>query len=410
MQAAKQAVSEFLHHGNKHSVDIEQETKPAILHETVAESQHENVVHAIDREVHQHHHQIHVQPIQQKVVEDEKHHHKVIPIEHRHKHHGKDQQIETALAAEHGRFKNEQKVLPVQTSSQQNVMVGEHVHHHVHDYIQPVIERERVVPHIVHTTVPIHEHIEHEPYLHKGNVLPTMTMEEFTKKGFSLKGSKKPLEHIDYEGNPLEIDGQSHVGFGKSATAAEMYDPMSGRQHEGISGRQQEGMIGRQQESMIGRQQEGMTGRQQEGMIGRQQEGMIGRQQEGISGRQPEIMTGRQQEGISREPDMNTSPTGNKYGQAPAEGTSAPVTGAAGAAAAGAAGAAGIAATKAYAHGSKPKSKRHGSLSSSEEDKDKRVPRSFSTKSGGKKNGTTPRKHGWLEKLNPRADPTSETV
>ncbi|KAK6537590.1 hypothetical protein TWF694_011770 [Orbilia ellipsospora] len=335
MQAAKQAVSEFLHHGNKHSVDIEQETKPAVLHETVHEQQHENVIHAIDREVHQHHHQIHVQPIHHKVVEDEKHHHKIIPIEHRHKHHGKDHKFETALAAEHGQFKDEQNILPVQNTNQHNVVVGEHIHHHVHDYIQPVIERERIVPHVVHTTVPIHEHIEHEPYIHKGNVLPTMTMEEFTKKGFSLKGSKKPLEHIDYEGNPLEIDGQSHVGFGKSATASEMYDPMSGRQREGMS----------------------------------------------------------------REPDMHTGPTGNEHGQVPAGDMNAPVAGATGGAAA-----------KAYTHGTKPKSKRHGSGSSSEEDKGGRIPRSFSGRSGGKKSGTSPRKHSWLDKLNPRVETPSEIV
>ncbi|KAK6343352.1 hypothetical protein TWF730_010943 [Orbilia blumenaviensis] len=216
MQAAKQVVSEFLHHGNKHSVDIEQETKPAVLHERVKEKQHETVVHAVDREIHQHHHQIHVQPIQDKVVESEQHHHNVIPVEHRTHHHGKDKEVSTALATEHGKFKDEREVLPVETTNSANVVVGEHVHHHIHDYIQPVIERERVVPHVVHTTVPIHEHIEHEPYIHKGNVLPMMSMEEFTKQGYSLKGNKKPLEHIDYEGNPLEIDGQSHVGFTKS--------------------------------------------------------------------------------------------------------------------------------------------------------------------------------------------------
>lgn len=43
MEAAKQTVSQFLGHGNKHTVDIEQETKPAVLHETVSKKQHEKV-------------------------------------------------------------------------------------------------------------------------------------------------------------------------------------------------------------------------------------------------------------------------------------------------------------------------------------------------------------------------------
>ncbi|KAK6525679.1 hypothetical protein TWF281_010731 [Arthrobotrys megalospora] len=302
MQAAKQVVSEFLHHGNKHSVDIEQETKPAVLHERVKERQHETVTHAVDREIHQHHHQIHVQPIQDKVIELEKHHHNVVPVEHRTRHHGKDREVATALATEHGKFKDERQVLPVEATNSTNVVVGEHVHHHVHDYIQPVIERERVIPHVVHTTVPIHEHIEHEPYIHKGNVLPTMTMEEFTRKGYSLKGNKKPLEHIDYEGNPLEIDGHSHVGFTKGGV------------HSGA---------------------------------------------------------------------------------------------AAGIAAAGV----GVAAEKAYTH-SKTKGTRRGSTdspsSSSDEGKEKRVPRSMSSKKKKKsKESPSPRKQNWLDRLNPRVETTN---
>ncbi|KAF3158249.1 hypothetical protein TWF751_001722 [Orbilia oligospora] len=311
MQAAKQAVTEFLHHGNKHSVDIEQETKPAVLHERVLERQHETVTHAVDREIHQHHHQIHVQPIQDKVVEVEQHHHNVIPIEHRNRHHGKDREIEAALATEHGKFKDEREILPVETTNSTSLVVGEHVHHHIHDYIQPVIERERVVPHVVHTMVPIHEHIEHEPYIHKGNVLPVMTLEEFTKKGYMLEGAKKPLEHIDYEGDPLEIDGNSHVGFTKSG------------EHSGAAA------------------------------------------------------------GVAT----------------------------AGIAAAGA----GVAAEQAYTLSSKKKGHRRTSIistssSSSDEEKERRIPRSMSISSSKKKKSKespSPRKHSWLDRLNPRVETTN---
>lgn len=220
MQAAKEAVSEFLHN-KKHSVDIEQETKPAVVHERVAQTQHESVTQAVDREIHQHHHQIHVQPIQDRVVEPEKHHHNVIPIEHREHTHGKAAEIEAALAAQTQKFRSEREVLPVQTTQATNVVVGEHVHHHIHDVIQPVVERETIQPHVVHTTIPIHEKIEQEPFVHKGNVLPAMTMDEFSRAGHTLSGHRKNPEHIEYEGEPLKIDGKSHVGFGGlGATAA----------------------------------------------------------------------------------------------------------------------------------------------------------------------------------------------
>lgn len=220
MQAAKEAVSGFLHHGNKHTVDIDQETKPAVLKERVAAREHEDVTTAVDREVHQHHHQTHVQPVKHKVVEEEKHHHNVIPIEHKQHHHGKDAEVERTLADQHGAFRDEREVLPTESSRSERVVMGEHTHHHIHDVIQPVVEQETIQPHVVHTTVPVHEHIEHEPVIHKGNVLPHMTMDQFTGAGHSLTGHKKAPEHIEYEGDPLKIDGKSHVGFGRELTGA----------------------------------------------------------------------------------------------------------------------------------------------------------------------------------------------
>jgi len=212
MQKAKDAVSDILHRDKKHSVDIEQDTAAPVVHERIGAREHENVTTAIDREVHQHHHQTHIQPIKDNVVEDERHHHKVAAVESRHQHHGKDAEIERALGERQAQFSDEREVLPTtQTSSNQTVM-GEHVHHHVHDTIQPVIERQVEKSDVYHTTVPVHERIEKEPVLHKGNVLPTMSMDEFSTH--SKSGLGKKAEHIDYEGEPLDIKNNSGVGFG----------------------------------------------------------------------------------------------------------------------------------------------------------------------------------------------------
>lgn len=213
MDSAKDAVSGFLHHNNKHSVDIEQTTAPAVTHERVQEAKHENITTALDREVHQHHHQTHVQPIQDKVVEQTQHHTNVLPVEHRQHHHGKDREVELALKEQASQFRDEREVLPTQVSQSTNTLVGEHVHHHIHDTIQPVIERERLQQHVVHTTVPIHERIDKEPVIHSGNVLPTKTLAEFQSAGHSLVGGKSTVEHIDYEGEPLKIKDDSRVGF-----------------------------------------------------------------------------------------------------------------------------------------------------------------------------------------------------
>lgn len=216
MNKAKEAVTEFLHHNNKHSVDIEQTTAPAVVHERVQAAKHEEITTAVDREIHQHHHQIHVQPIADKVVEPEQHHVNIVPVEHRQTHHGKDREVELALAEQQKQFRDEQEVLATQTSRSQNTIVGEHVHHHIHDTIQPVIERERLQQHVVHTTIPVHERIDKEPVIHSGNVLPTKTLAEFEASGHSLTGGRTAPEHIDYEGEPLKIKDDSKVGFGGS--------------------------------------------------------------------------------------------------------------------------------------------------------------------------------------------------
>ncbi|KAF3917357.1 hypothetical protein ABW21_db0202087 [Orbilia brochopaga] len=196
----------------QNSVDVKQETRPAVFHELIEEKEHENVTRAVDREIHQHHHHVYIQPVTETIVEDEQHHNRTVPTEHRTRHHGKEQEVATALAHERDQFRNTQHVLPAtDATSTSNTVVGEHIHHHVHNIIQPVIERQRVVPHIVHTTVPIHEHIEHEPYIHKGTVLPAITLDEFLKRGYSLDGSKQPLRdpNIVYEGSKEPFGGDN---------------------------------------------------------------------------------------------------------------------------------------------------------------------------------------------------------
>jgi len=213
MQKAKAAVSDILHKDKKHTVDVDQESNPAVVHERIAPEEHHDVTKAIDREVHQHHHQTHVQPIQDSVVESEQHHHKVAAVEERHHHHGKDEEINRTLAERNAGFQNEREVLPTQTGQSHQTVVGEHVHHHIHDTVQPVIERETIQPSVVHTTVPVHERIDKEPQVHQGNVLPTMTMDEFSSTGGHH--GKKTHEHIDYEGEPLDIKNQNDVSLAR---------------------------------------------------------------------------------------------------------------------------------------------------------------------------------------------------
>lgn len=92
---------------------------------------------------------------------------------------------------------------------------GEHVHHHVHEHVQPVIEKETVQPVIVHTTKPVREIHEVEAQHHKATVLPPLSIEEFRRKGGKLGGTasagKRKHRHDSFVGEPGPVE-EGHVG------------------------------------------------------------------------------------------------------------------------------------------------------------------------------------------------------
>lgn len=66
MDKAKKAVSSFLSQDGKHKTSVDEDVRKAVTEEHVFPQQHEEVVTAVDREVHQDHHQTVVQPLKAK--------------------------------------------------------------------------------------------------------------------------------------------------------------------------------------------------------------------------------------------------------------------------------------------------------------------------------------------------------
>ncbi|KAI5842805.1 hypothetical protein BZA05DRAFT_477344 [Tricharina praecox] len=189
MQAAKDAARNFLHRDHHHETVVCEDFKPAVTKETVVPVEVVKETVAIDREIHQDHHQIRIQPIEDHVRAAEKHEAKVLPVVHRETHHGKEAEIKRKLEEEAQKFRSTTTVLPTTHEKVQvGTVQGEHIHHHVYEQVQPVIEREVIQPTVVHTTVPIHERIEYEPTFHPATVQPKMTMDEFLKAGGTLEG------------------------------------------------------------------------------------------------------------------------------------------------------------------------------------------------------------------------------
>ncbi|KAL9594102.1 MAG: hypothetical protein Q9219_007217 [cf. Caloplaca sp. 3 TL-2023] len=206
MDKAKAAVSDFMHKAGHHDTTVHEKVAPAVTQETVTKHRHEEATTAIDREVHQDHYHTSVQPVKDRQVLPEQHSHNMVPVEHREHHHGDSGAVKARLEQEAAQFHNQR----VQGSTKEShsvapVIAGEHVHHHVHETIQPVVQKETIQPSVVHTTVPIHEVHHNEAKHHAASALPAVSMADFKKQGGSLSGREERYD--GFEGEPKAVGG-----------------------------------------------------------------------------------------------------------------------------------------------------------------------------------------------------------
>ncbi|ODQ52089.1 hypothetical protein SAICODRAFT_20045 [Saitoella complicata NRRL Y-17804] len=174
---------------NQNTTDVSELVQPAVVHERVQQSEREEITEAIDKERHIQHYQQRVQPIADRQVEAEVHVQNVVPVTERRMEADIAPEAARALEAQQAAFRDERTVLPTQrTQVNTGAVATEHVHHHVHETIQPVIERETLQSKVIETTVPIHERIDEAPVVHQATVQPTISLQEFQAKGGSLEG------------------------------------------------------------------------------------------------------------------------------------------------------------------------------------------------------------------------------
>lgn len=215
MDRAKVAVQEFLHKADHSDTTVHEKVAPAVVHETVKEARKIEEQPVIDREVHVDHYHTSVQPVYDREILPEKHVHQSLPVEHREVRHGDDRGVSTRLQQEAARFHDKTVHAGVQeTHVKVAPVVGEHKHHHVHETIQPVLQKETIQTHVVHTTVPIHE-VHHEgTKVHSTTALPAVSMTEFKAQGGALSGREERYD--GFEGEPKNIASTlgsgSHIG------------------------------------------------------------------------------------------------------------------------------------------------------------------------------------------------------
>ncbi|KAF2149728.1 hypothetical protein K461DRAFT_230117 [Myriangium duriaei CBS 260.36] len=242
MNAAKNAVKDFMHQDGKHTTNVHETMAPAVANETQHTHHHVNEQTAIDREIHQDHHHTTVQPIHDRKVLDEQHHHKLGGVEHRKFEHGNDEDVRRRLDEESAKYVDtHQKGETRHTTSAAPTVTGEHVHHHVHERVQPVIDRQVIEPHVTHTVVPIKEQHHNAAAHHSATTLPAVSLEQFKKQGGALGGREERSDF--FEGEPRHMGrhngatGTGVTGSGASGlTGATTGTHQHGTHHHGTTG------------------------------------------------------------------------------------------------------------------------------------------------------------------------------
>jgi len=213
MEKVKQALTDFTSRSGHHDTTVHEAVAPAVTKETVKPHHHEEINTAVDKEIHQDHYHRTVQPVQDREVLPETHTAKLGGVQHREFDHRDHESVKRNLIQDQAQYKNERVVEgTTQSRSVAPTVGGEHVHHHIHETIQPVVQKETIQPNVVHTTVPIHEVHHNKATHHDTTALPAITMDEFKQKGGSLTGREERYD--EFEGVPKNIGGGTTGGFG----------------------------------------------------------------------------------------------------------------------------------------------------------------------------------------------------
>ncbi|KAH9809655.1 hypothetical protein DFH28DRAFT_933569 [Melampsora americana] len=152
-----------------------------VTHNLIKHQETEEVLRAREHDRHIHH------PVKDLEIRDEVHHNSVAPTTIINENLSSTAEDAAAYESIGTQFKD--RVEHAQ-SKREVIDLGETVqvreHHHVHNVIQPVIEKETHDRHRIHTTLPVHQITHEAPIIHNSINHEPLKMEDFLKNGGSL--------------------------------------------------------------------------------------------------------------------------------------------------------------------------------------------------------------------------------
>lgn len=143
MDAAASAVGKFLNQAGDKDTTVEQDVAPAVEHDTITKKHETKEQKVIDKERHQDHYHTTVQPLKDREVQDTKHDHEQAPTEYRKvDNDAKRDDVKAQAASDRNQYKDSTiEGMRHEKTTKEGDVVGEQVHHHLHETIQPVIEK-----------------------------------------------------------------------------------------------------------------------------------------------------------------------------------------------------------------------------------------------------------------------------
>jgi len=194
-QASDAAIREHVARNGQNDTSVYEKVAPHVTEATVIPTRHVIVKPVVEREVHQSHYHTSIQPIVVEEVLPEQHEHELQPVDHTEYKYGNEDAVKQK-ATDVSRFADKREEKETEHSQFEHPTVAaEHVHHHVFETIQPVIQKRTIVPKVVHVTVPKREVHHQEAKYHGETPLPPISMAEYQRlagqgdRSFNFNGS-----------------------------------------------------------------------------------------------------------------------------------------------------------------------------------------------------------------------------
>jgi len=165
----------------------DQEVAPAVEHDHIHREHETRERDVVEKEVHKDHYHTTIQPLKDTEVQDTEHKFEQKDTEYRNidKDDGAAKaRVDQKLA---GFEDTVDKDATKETAVKEDTVVGEHVHHHLHEIIQPVIEKDVYQKEVTHVTNPIKETVQEKSEEHGVTKAKAISVDDFKHK---LEGEK----------------------------------------------------------------------------------------------------------------------------------------------------------------------------------------------------------------------------